>query len=77
VEVAAFKVPDGADGPAIFTGRTASYAGPQERFDDGRGHVMRRGIPLPVSDAAAERLRRVRDVVVTGSTWHGKGGGCC
>jgi SAM-dependent methyltransferase len=77
VEVAAFKVPDGPDGPAIFTGQTATYAGPQERFDDGCGHVMRRGIPLPVSDAAAERLRRLRDMFVTGPTWHGKGGGCC
>src|SRR5262249_24395190 len=44
VEVAAFKVPDGPDGPAIFTGRTATYTGPDEHFDDGSGHVLRRGV---------------------------------
>ncbi len=77
VEVAAFKVPDGPDGPAVFTGRTATYAGPEERFDDGRGHVLRRGIPAAVSDAAARRLAKCKDVVLTGPTWHGKGGGCC
>lgn len=77
VEVAAFKVPDTVDGPAVFTGRTATYAGPEERFNDGHGHVLRRGIPVAVSDAAGERLRQYQDVVVTGPTWHGKGGGCC
>jgi ubiquinone/menaquinone biosynthesis C-methylase UbiE len=77
VEVAAFKVPDGPDGPAIFTGRTATYGGAEERWDDGCGNVLRRGIPLAVSDAAARRLDRCKDVVVTGPTWHGKGGGCC
>jgi hypothetical protein len=77
LEVAAFKLPEGPDGPAVFTGRTATYAGSEERFDDGCGYVLRRGIPVAVSDAAAERLRRSRDVVVTEPTWHGKGGGCC
>jgi ubiquinone/menaquinone biosynthesis C-methylase UbiE len=77
IEVAAFKVPDGVDGPAIFTGRTATYAGPDERFDDGCGHTLRRGVPTPVSDAAAVRLGRKKEIFVTGPTWHGKGGGCC
>jgi SAM-dependent methyltransferase len=77
VEVAAFKVPDGPDGPAVFTGRTATYAGPDESFEDGRGHVLRRGIPAAVSDAAAARLGRHPDIVVTGPTYQGKGGGCC
>jgi SAM-dependent methyltransferase len=77
VEVAAYKVPDGPDGPAVFTGRTATYAGPESTWDDGRGHVLRRGFPVPVSDAAAARLARHPDVVVTGPTYHGKGGGCC
>jgi SAM-dependent methyltransferase len=76
VEVAAFKQPDGPDGPAIFTGRTATYAGPEAEFDDGRGQRLRRGIPVAVSDAAAARLGRHPDVVVTGPTYHGKGG-CC
>jgi SAM-dependent methyltransferase len=77
VEVAAFKVPNAEDGPAVFTGRTATYAGPEEVFDDGRGHTLRRGIPAAVSDAAAARLGRHPDVVVTGPTYHGRGGGCC
>jgi ubiquinone/menaquinone biosynthesis C-methylase UbiE len=77
VEVAAYKVPEAEDGPAVFTGRTAVYAGPGESFDDGRGHVLRRGVPVPVSDAAAARLARLRDVVVTAPTYHTRGGGCC
>ncbi len=77
IEVAAFKVPDGPDGPAIFTGRTATYTGPEPSFDDGCGHVLKRGMPVPVSDAAAERLRKLPGVVVTEPTWHAKGGGCC
>jgi SAM-dependent methyltransferase len=77
IEVAAYKVPDSADGPAVFTGRTATYAGPEETFDDGQGHTLRRGMPVPVSDAAAARLARQRGIVVTGPTWHCKGGGCC
>jgi len=76
VEVAAYKVPDAADGPAVFTGRTAIYTGPRGSFDDGAGHVLPRGVPVPVSDAAAERLGRARDVIVTGPTWHSRGG-CC
>jgi SAM-dependent methyltransferase len=77
VEVVAYKVPAGEDGPQVFTGRTATYAGAAETFDDGRGHVLRRGIPAAVSDVAAERLRRHPDVVVTPPTYHVKAGGCC
>jgi ubiquinone/menaquinone biosynthesis C-methylase UbiE len=77
VEVAAYKVPDGPDGPMICTGRTATYVGPKELFDDGRGNVLARGAPAAVSDGAAARLARLPDVVVTGPTWHSRGGGCC
>lgn len=77
ITVAAYKVPDSEDGPAIFTGRTATYTGPEEWFDDGRGHPLRRGHPLPVSDAAAARLAQRPDIVVTGPTYHARGGGCC
>jgi SAM-dependent methyltransferase len=77
VEVAAYKVPDGPDGPAVFTGRTATYTGPDATFEDGRGYVLRQGVPAPVSDAAAARLARLPQVVVTGPTYHAKGGGCC
>ncbi len=77
VEVVAYKVPPGEDGPEVFTGRTATYAGPRETFADGRGHVLRRGIPVPVSDAAAQRLGRLPDVVVTEPTYHVRAAGCC
>jgi SAM-dependent methyltransferase len=76
VEVAAIKAPDGPDGPAVFTGRTAVYAGPEPSFDDGKGNVLQRGIPVGVSDAAAARLARSPNVVVTPPTWHSRGG-CC
>lgn len=76
VEIVAFKVPLSVDGPAVFTGRTAIYAGPHEAFDDGEGYVLPRGIPVPVSDAAAQRLAARTDVVVTAATYHGRGG-CC
>lgn len=77
IEVAAYKVPDGPDGPMIFTGRTATYVGAEASFDDGAGHIFQRGIPLRISDAGAQRLGRRRDIVLTGPTWHAKGGGCC
>jgi ubiquinone/menaquinone biosynthesis C-methylase UbiE len=77
VEVAAWKVPDGPDGPMICTGRTATYIGPEKTFDDGRGNRLHRGIPQPVSDAAAARLAKVKDIVVSESTWHNRPGCCC
>lgn len=77
IEVAAYKVPAGPDGPAIFTGRTATYAGPAASLDDGCGHLMRRGVPIAVSDAAAEHLGNLPQVVVTRPTFHSKGSGCC
>jgi SAM-dependent methyltransferase len=77
VEVAAYKLPAGPDGPAVFTGRTATYIGPEETFDDGAGALLRRGIPMPVSDAAADWLAKRKQIIVTGPTWHARGGGCC
>jgi ubiquinone/menaquinone biosynthesis C-methylase UbiE len=77
IELAAFKVPDGPEGPAIFTGRTATYAGPNPTFCDNHGHTLQRGAPTPVSDAAARRLAQHADIVLTGPTWHVRGGGCC
>lgn len=76
VEVAAYKLPDGPAGPMIFTGRTATYTGPRECLEDD-GSVLRRGIPTPVSDAAAGRLANRADVYLTGPTYHARGGGCC
>src|SRR5262245_54064990 len=65
IEVAAFKVPDGPDGPMIFTGRTVTYIGPNETFAAGQGNMLQRGVPMAISDASAERLGRLGDVVVT------------
>ncbi len=77
VEVAAYKLPEGPDGPAIFTGRTATYVGKSAQHTDEHGQVLKRGIPVPVSDAAAVRLSKQPDILATGPTYHGKGGGCC
>jgi SAM-dependent methyltransferase len=77
VQAAAFKLPESADGPAIFTGRTAIYQGPQETLDDGQGNILPRGLPVPVSDAAAKRMSLLDGVLITQPTWHYRGGGCC
>jgi SAM-dependent methyltransferase len=77
VEVVAYKAPPSFDGPALFTGRTAIYTGPHETHIDESGTMLRRGIPLAVSDAAARRLGRHSDIVVTAPTFHVRGGGCC
>ena len=79
IEVAAFRVPVADDGPCVFTGRTAIYTGSQKQFDDGNGHALPRGIPMPVCDKTAEALAALHrdDVVVTPPTWHHAGGGCC
>ncbi len=79
VEVAAIKDPIPADGPCIFTGRTAIWFGPAEVFDDGAGHVLQRDLPFPVCDKTAARLESLGDphLAVTPSTWFYDGGGCC
>jgi hypothetical protein len=45
LEVAAIKDPIPADGPCVFTGRTAIYFGEDPILDDGKGHVMKRDQP--------------------------------
>ena len=79
VEVCAIKVPVPADGPCVFTGRTAIYSGDEASFDDGKGHVLNRDVPLPVCDKTAAALNTLgrSDITVTDSTWHYAGGGCC
>lgn len=73
-----FKVPIPEDGPCIFTGKTAVYAGTEPFFDDQAGHVLQRGVPAAVCDKTAAKLAKtVPDVLVTESTWHYDGGGCC
>jgi ubiquinone/menaquinone biosynthesis C-methylase UbiE len=79
VEVCAYRVTVPDDGACIFTGRTVIYTGPEETFDDGKGHVLQRDIPLPVCDKTAAVLEGLGDLhlTVTDSTWHYAGGGCC
>ena len=79
VEVAAIKDPIPEDGPCVFTGRVAIYVGEQALFDDGKGHILQRDLPLGVCDKTARNLAALgrEDIVVTDSTWHYAGDGCC
>jgi ubiquinone/menaquinone biosynthesis C-methylase UbiE len=77
IEVAGYKVPFGPDGPMVFTGRTATYAGPEAAFNDGCGHALQQGVPVSISDVAAARLSTNPEIILTGPTWHVRGGGCC
>lgn len=74
-----FKVPIPSDGVCIFTGKTAIYSGSEEVLDDRAGHILLRGMPLAVCDKTAGKLsaRFPNEIMVTDSTWHYDGGGCC
>jgi SAM-dependent methyltransferase len=74
-----FKVPIPADGACVFTGKTAIYAGTESLLDDHAGHLLQRGIPLAVCDKTAAKfaLQFPQEIVITDSTWHYAGGGCC
>jgi len=79
VEVCAIKDPIPADGACVFTGRTAVYFGSEEAFDDGKGHMLPKDLPLAICDKTAAALSALGrdDLLITGSTWHYGGGGCC
>ncbi|MEQ8279237.1 MAG: arsenosugar biosynthesis arsenite methyltransferase ArsM [Deltaproteobacteria bacterium] len=79
IEVCAIKDPVPEDGACIFTGRTATYFGKDEVFDDGKGHTLVRDMPLNVCDKTAGALEALGrgDLFVTGSTYFYGGGGCC
>ena len=79
VEVVAYKSPVAADGPCVFTGRTAIWYGDAPVFDDGKGHQLRRDVPMPVCDKTAAALDALGldTLLLTPSTWHYNGGGCC
>lgn len=79
VEVAAIKDPMPADGPCVFTGKSAIYFGAEASFDDGKGHYMVRNQPLAVCDKTAGQLKELNrsDIIITESTWFYDGGGCC
>ena len=79
IDVVAIKNPMPEDGPCIFTGKTATYSGKEEFFDDGKGHVLMRGMPQSVCDKTAKALVDLdrSDLLFTDSTWHYAGDGCC
>ena len=74
-----FKVAIPEDGACIFTGKTAIYSGSQEIFDDSAGHILQKGVPAAVCDKTAAKLGSIlpEEVLITDSTWHYTGGGCC
>lgn len=79
VEVAAIKDPMPADGPCVFTGKTAIYYGSEEYFDDEKGHVLMANQPLAVCDKTAAALASLgmKDIYISESTYFYDGGGCC
>ena len=79
VEVCAIKDPMPADGPCVFTGKTAIYYGSDESFDDNNGHVLLPNQPMAVCDKTAGNLVSLNrnDIFISPSTWFYDGGGCC
>ncbi len=83
VEICAIKDPMPADGPCVFTGRTAIYFGHSEIFDDGKGHVLTPNQPLAVCDKTAAQMAAHmvmegrHDLHISPSTFFYDGGGCC
>ncbi len=79
VEICAIKDPMPADGPCVFTGKTAIYFGDDENFDDLKGHNLTQNQPLAVCDKTAGALAALgrQDIHITGSTYFYDGGGCC
>jgi len=78
VEVCAIKDPMPADGPCVFTGKTAIYYGNEAQFDDNNGHVLLQQMPLAVCDKTAAALSNADDNIhISESTYFYDGGGCC
>lgn len=79
VEVCAIKDPMPADGPCVFTGKTAIYFGDEDCFDDNKGHVLLPNQPLAVCDKTGGALAALGrdDIFISESTWFYDGGGCC
>ena len=79
VEVCAIKDPMPADGPCVFTGKTAIYYGSEESVDDEKGHVLLPNQPMAVCDKTAGNLKDLNrsDIFISPSTWFYDGGGCC
>ncbi len=79
VEVCAIKDPMPADGPCVFTGKTAIYFGSENSFDDKKGHVLLQNQPLSVCDKTAGALKSLKrsDIFISESSFFYDGGGCC
>ena len=79
VEICAIKDPMPADGPCVFTGRTAIYLGNEEIFDDGNGHIMTYNQPIAVCDKTAGNLEALNnpELFISESNNFYDGGGCC
>lgn len=79
LDTVSFKVDIAPDGACIFTGKTAIYTGPHAHFDDQAGHILTLGVPVAVCDKTAAKMAKShpQQIVVTDSTWHYDGGGCC
>ena len=79
VEVCAIKDPMPADGPCVFTGKSAIYYGKDEMFDDKKGHTLMQNMPLAVCDKTAGALASLGrdDIYISESTYFYDGGGCC
>ncbi|MBL7726080.1 MAG: arsenosugar biosynthesis arsenite methyltransferase ArsM [Dinghuibacter sp.] len=79
IEVCAIKDPMPADGPCVFTGKTAIYFGNEAYFDDEKGHVLMQNQPLAVCDKTAGALGALNrtDIFISPATWFYDGGGCC
>ncbi|NET03221.1 MAG: methyltransferase domain-containing protein [Merismopedia sp. SIO2A8] len=74
-----FKVVIPEDGPCVFTGKSAIYTGAEEFFDDKAGHILLRGVPAAICDKTAAKLAtsNPEEIIITDSTWHYTGSGCC
>lgn len=79
VEICAIKDPVPSDGVCVFTGRSAIYHGTESYFDDHKGHILMNNQPLSVCDKTALNLEKLNrsDLLITPSTYHYNGGGCC
>lgn len=79
LELIAYKNPIPEDGACVFAGETVIYFGQEDSFDDGKGHLVQRDVPLPVCQKTASNLRLLNreDLLVTEPTYHYTGGGCC
>lgn len=79
VEVCAIKDPMPADGPCVFTGKTAIYYGNEAFFDDQKGHTLLQNQPIAICDKTAKALLDLDrdDIFISESTYFYDGGGCC